>query len=77
MSRLVGHGLRHEGAAFVGTVSLIRSDDFSGPGIALCECGARSPWIKNRAQRQRWHRDHKDDIRQGGTGVVWQGVQTS
>jgi hypothetical protein len=73
MSRLSGHGLRHEGAAFIGAG--IRSRDFAGPGMALCECGRYSPVIKNRAQRKQWHKDHKDDIRAGGNGVVWEGVR--
>jgi hypothetical protein len=43
--------------------------------MALCECGTYSPLIKNRTQRKRWHKDHKDDIRQGGAGVVWAGPE--
>lgn len=72
MSRLSGHGLRYEGAAYSMPRALAR--DASGPGMALCECGTYSPLIKNRSQRQQWHKDHKDDIRNGGTGVVWEGV---
>jgi hypothetical protein len=72
VSRLAGHGLRYEGNAYEGPQRL--SSNLSGPGMALCECGQYSPVIKNRAQRQAWHRDHKDDIRQGGNGVVWEGV---
>lgn len=70
-TRLVGHGLRYEGSAF--EREGLRARDFSGPGMALCECGTYSPLIKNRAQRQQWHKDHKDDIRAGGDGVVWEG----
>lgn len=72
MSRLSGHGLRHEGAAFL--APKLRARDQAGPGMALCECGTYSPIIKNRAQRKQWHKDHKDDIRSGGTGVVWEGL---
>lgn len=73
-TRLVGHGLRYEGAAFQryanGVDNLMREQ--SGPGYAKCECGALSPWLSNRSQRKTWHKDHKDDLRQGGTGVVWE-----
>jgi hypothetical protein len=70
VSRLAGHGLRYEGAAF--SMPGQRARNESGPGMALCECGTYSPQIKNRAQRKQWHKDHKDDIRQGGTGKVWE-----
>jgi hypothetical protein len=72
VSRLSGHGLRHEGAAY--SEPRVRSNDQSGPGMALCECGTYSPVIKNRARRKQWHADHKDDIRAGGDGIVWTGV---
>jgi hypothetical protein len=68
-NRLAGHGLVAEGAAFASVG--VRSYWGSDPGMALCECGTYSPRIKNRAQRKQWHRDHKDDIRAGGDGVVW------
>lgn len=73
MSRQVGHGLRYEGAAFIGTA--IRAQWEAGPGMALCECNTYSPVIKNRAQRKQWHRDHKADIASGGDGNVWGGEQ--
>lgn len=73
MTRLAGHSLRYEGAAFMGPK--MRARDASGPGMALCECGTYSPLIKNRAQRKQWHKDHKDDIRNGGNGIVWEAGQ--
>ena len=73
MNRLEGHGLQGEGAAF--SAPGVRVWHGNGPGMALCECGAYSPVIKSRAQRKQWHRDHKDDIRHGGDGIVWQGVK--
>lgn len=61
-TRLPGHGLVAEGAAFVRAgVRAYRSND---PGMALCECGTYSPPLPNRSQRQRWHRQHKDEIRE-------------
>lgn len=60
-TRLAGHGLRAEGAAY--TSERVRLEDPSGPGHALCQCGWLSPEQPNRARRQRAHRDHKDELR--------------
>lgn len=59
--RLAGHGLRYEGSAY--TSAGVRSHDYAGPGMGLCECGLYSSALKNRAQRQRWHAAHRDDVR--------------
>lgn len=61
MTRLAGHGLRYEGSAY--SRAGVRSENCNGPGMALCECGDYSPVLKNRAQRQRWHSAHRDEIR--------------
>lgn len=73
MVRLAGHGLVAEGAAWV--MPGQRAWIGNGPGLALCSCGMYSPQIKNRAQRKQWHKDHKADVLQGGTGIVWEGQQ--
>jgi hypothetical protein len=64
-TRLVGHGLRAEGAAFFlfapGKVQ--RRLIGNGPGRGLCECGDVSDELPNRAARKRWHREHKEQIK--------------
>jgi hypothetical protein len=60
-----GHALQHEGQACV------PSDDpwggyrltYRSEGVAYCQCGAVSPTLPSTAARQRWHRDHKADVR--------------
>lgn len=69
-NRLAGHTLPNEGrvrdaAGWLG----------NGPGRARCSCGERSPNLSSTAARKLWHRDHKDDIRNGGDGRVWRGVR--
>jgi len=59
-NRLVGHGLRDEG----------RVKDPAGrlwncEGSTRCECGERSPVLPTTAARKRWHREHKDAVRDG------------
>lgn len=77
-TRLTGHGLAHEGWAYTsrgprrGSGTRAPVENAAGPGMALCECGTFSPMLPNRARRKAWHADHKDDIRAGGTGVVWE-----
>jgi hypothetical protein len=34
-----------------------------GAGRALCECGKKSPVLPSTAARKRWHRQHKDAVR--------------
>jgi hypothetical protein len=66
-NRVAGHSLRHEGR--------VGADPYrptNGEGKCRCECGAWSPTLPSTAKRQQWHRDHKDDIRAGGSGAVWQ-----
>lgn len=65
-TRLAGHGLTAEGAAYEGRQhSLPRRVDWGslgGPGFALCACGARSESFPNLAARKAWHRSHTDAI---------------
>lgn len=67
-ARLPGHALPNEGR-----LSRFGGGEINGPGTVRCICGERSPLLPNTAQRKQWHRDHKDDIRAGGTGKVWGG----
>lgn len=70
-TRLAGHGLRAEGAAFKRGGRLFRRlFDPNGPGAALCECMTLSDVLPNRARRKAWHRAHKDEIRYGQPNLV-------
>jgi hypothetical protein len=35
-----------------------------GEGTTSCSCGEQSPVLPTTAARQRWHREHKDAIRE-------------
>ena len=72
-NRLPGHTLPCEGRVQLGGRLI---GDGSGEGRAACSCGQESPLLPNTRTRQQWHRDHKDDLRQGGDGNVWQGVKS-
>jgi hypothetical protein len=70
-TRLAGHGLRAEGAAFTRDGrSFRRLFEPNGPGSALCECGALSEELPNRARRKAWHRAHKDEIRHSQPNLI-------
>lgn len=62
-NRLIGHGLRHEGRYWTGFRYVS-----GGMAPGVCECGAESRPLPSAADRKRWHRDHKDDLRRGGDG---------
>jgi len=57
-TRLIGHGLRNEGAAFVKLDDgrWRRVDSSRRAGFGLCECGAHSEWLDSDSARKRWHR---------------------
>jgi hypothetical protein len=57
-NRLAGHGLRHEGRYWTGFRYVSGG---TAPGV--CECGATSKPLPSAAERQRWHRTHKDAVR--------------
>lgn len=65
-SRLAGHELAHEGAAFKrgdrrgSNVPVNSGWSVSGTGYAVCSCGVTSPVLSSGAQRKQWHREHKD-----------------
>lgn len=68
-NRLAGHELPNEGRTREPNGSPV-----NGRGRIRCSCGMRSPALPSTSQRRAWHRDHKEDIRAGGDGVVWTGV---
>lgn len=66
MSRLPGHELLWEGAAYVrrGTQFVTGPERGTrGVGYGKCSCGALSPELASGNQRKQWHRDHKNEIR--------------
>lgn len=68
-TRLTGHALDSEGKPFVlgqheQDGHWVRPYGYQSEGVALCECGVASGWLTSNAARQRWHRAHKDEIRQ-------------
>lgn len=67
-TRLVGHELRNEGRLYDPSIHRY----VNGPGRAQCSCGEPSATLPSTGARKRWHRAHKDDIRQGGNGKVGQ-----
>lgn len=56
-NRLPGHTLRFEGKVY-GYNHTVRQ------GRARCTCGAESLVLDSDAARKRWHREHKDEIRE-------------
>ena len=72
-SRLSGHTLRHEGAAFEPVLNASglpdrRAGDRVGSG--LCSCGEMSESLPSAAARKRWHREHKDRVRSTAAHVL-------
>lgn len=70
-----GHTLRHEGApVYMPNCNRCQSGIIHSPsqkfpyggrsGHGLCSCGAYSAHEESHAARKRWHRGHKDLIRQ-------------
>ena len=72
-TRLAGHDLLDEGAAYVkdGRHSRrARNYGTGGEGRAKCLCGELSPVLPSGTTRKQWHREHKAAIRaqQAGGG---------
>lgn len=81
--RLPGHTLRDEGAPFsapscdldrcaeaFGVKNVAPYGGISGPGHATCSCGEQSDHRPSGAARRRWHRQHKNDIRNRGSIAI-------
>lgn len=41
-----------------------------GTGIGGCSCGAQSPELTSGAERKRWHREHKENVKTESTNPV-------
>lgn len=66
MTRVVGHGLRNEGAAYDDNGYPLDSGGYvvrTGPGRAKCECGELSEVLPSGAARRAWHAGHKDEVK--------------
>lgn len=65
-TRLKGHALMFGGHPYI-------YSDYDGgyhlaglgcsTGVATCSCGVRSQKLSSTAERRRWHRDHKEQMR--------------
>lgn len=66
MTRIAGHGLHREGAAYDDNGNVVTSMFqvvWGGPGRAKCECGVLSEVLPSGAARRRWHREiHKLEV---------------
>lgn len=65
-TRLAGHELLDEGAAYVkaGRWShRITPRGTGGEGRGKCSCGVVSEILKSGNQRKAWHRDHKEAMK--------------
>lgn len=68
MSRVSGHTLVAEGAAFEDTHGTgmfhhrVRWNSTGGVGVAKCSCGAHSEVLDSGSKRKQWHRDHKSGV---------------
>jgi hypothetical protein len=67
-TRLPGHGLFAEGKPYR-RVTGDPSGDYNAiesgyVGRGLCSCGADSPETDSDADRKRWHRKHKEEVRE-------------
>jgi hypothetical protein len=70
-TRLRGHGLFAEGKPFR-VVGDVRGEWIAvavgRTGRGRCSCGERSPILESDAERKRWHREHKQQVREQEAG---------
>lgn len=59
-NRLPGHTLPCEGRVQLGGLLI---GDGNGEGRAVCSCGQESELLPSTSARQKWHKDHKNDVR--------------
>ena len=74
-TRVSGHTLWHEGMALAAAECQtgpcmnrrggLGRNGVYGEGHACCSCGAVSPHLSSGAERKRWHREHKAEVRRG------------
>ena len=65
---LPGHALRSEGKPYRLSDPDDGGLDVRAPGsggYGLCECGISSGWLTSDGARKRWHKEHKEAIRNG------------
>lgn len=62
-TRLVGHSLMAEGAAFDDDGERVAYNTVGGMGRGRCSCGEMSEPVPSGLQRQGWHSGHKKEIR--------------
>lgn len=74
-TRLAGHALRGEGKACTAHPTRKYELTHSSRGRGLCSCGGKSPVLTTNGQRQRWHRDHKQAIRDARAAAARQEEQ--
>lgn len=62
--RVSGHTLRFEGRAYTDEGKVIDpwSSDAPWRGRGMCSCGTMSDVLNTRAERKRWHREHKAEV---------------
>lgn len=64
-TRVAGHELQFEGAAYVRTgnyYSRLLMASTGGRGVGKCSCGAVSEMLDSGNKRKQWHRGHKTAI---------------
>jgi hypothetical protein len=62
-TRLAGHALQHEGKPFEDGGEVNWSRTYGAAGRGVCECGEASTVLASDADRKRWHKGHKDEVR--------------
>jgi hypothetical protein len=69
-TRVAGHGLWSEGWPVDATpgkgAGWRPGRHRTDAGCGLCECGEMSPVLDSVAARRRWHKEHKQQIREKG-----------
>jgi hypothetical protein len=75
-TRVAGHELQSEGAAFTPNPGgrrfnpvRVSSNTVSGVGSAWCSCGKLSPVLTSGGARKKWHADHKAEKRDEQAGA--------
>jgi hypothetical protein len=58
-NRLAGHALPNEGRLYEYENGIYPVQE----GVATCSCGEKSDSLPSANARQKWHRDHKNDVR--------------
>jgi hypothetical protein len=62
VTRVAGHALLAEGAAFNRDGQRVTMNTTAGSGHARCQCGAQSEALRSSGERRRWHVAHKAEV---------------